>query len=51
MNILKIMKKNHCSPSLIIYTNLLQLCFSAKNIEMAIDIYDKIVEDKIKSLN
>ena len=47
---LELMKKYEVEPGIIIYTNLIQVCFHVKKIENVMELYRKIKNEKIQSI-
>lgn len=51
MNILNQMKKKNLKPGVIIYTNLLQICFNMKKIDRVVILFERMQQEAIQGMN
>lgn len=51
MNVLNQMKKRNFKPGVIIYTNLLQVCFNMRRIDRAVLLFEKMQQENIQRKN
>ena len=49
MNILNVMKQKNLKPGVIIYTNLLQICFNMRKVDRAVILYEKMQQENVQS--
>ena len=49
MNILTVMKQKNLKPGVIIYTNLLQICFNMRKVDRAVILYEKMQQENVQS--
>lgn len=49
MNILNVMKQQNLKPGVIIYTNLLQICFNMRKVDRAVILYEKMQQENVQS--
>jgi len=50
MNILTIMKQKNLKPGVIIYTNLLQICFNMRKVDRAVILFEKMQQENVQSI-
>lgn len=49
MNILNVMKQKNLKPGVIIYTNLLQICFNMRKVDRAVILYERMQQEDVQS--
>ena len=42
------MKQKNLKPGVIIYTNLLQICFNMRKVDRAVILFEKMLQEKIE---